>query len=567
MGFKTGISLLALALAISPAHAEQAPNAAPTHLLNINDPSIPAVTPQSTAARTTPVAPPSDPRQPLAAFQPGLPYVVPREGLPAPVTNLSQAIAFAYKNSPRLLSQRATLRATDHKVPEARSAYGPTLNVTGSMAYTTDRNDSILGTTTTASGWVESASAVLTQPVMTFGRTIAAVADAQAQVSYARAQLRIIESQAVLAVVTDYVAVLRDAAAVTIARQSLAILDKEYNDDRTRARVHEITVADLNQVESRMQAARGSLEQAMGQLGVSQANFMRDVSAPPGELEAPDVLRVPASSLEAAFSIGDRESPVVRAAQEREKISRSQIDAAKAEFMPRVDLRGTAAVGALTPYNDALRTHRLQGEVLVTVPLLDGGNRIAKLGEVRDINQADWLLIDAALRDTRAAITSAWEQLASSRAALVYYLKATLAARDAYQGAQMQHRAGDRTTLDVLDMARDLLLVETNYNTALSNEYLARANLISALGRLEAPQLVKDTDPYDPEIHHRHAVNAVAVLQGTPLMALDGLLIDTTPPADRPIRDPGAKQTMRANMPMPPESSILRIDPSIFAPQ
>ena len=200
---------------------------------------------------------------------------------------------------------------------------------------------------------------------------------------------------------------------------------------------------------------------------------------------------------------------------------------------------------------------------MVTVPLLDGGLRIAKVDETRDINQSDWLLIDSALRDTRASVTTAWEQLASSRAALVYYLNATLAARKAYENGQLQHRAGDRTTIDVLDLARDLLLVETNYNTALANEYLARTNLIAAMGRLEAPLLVDDVKRYDPTSHYRRAANALLIMQAPALMALDGIILGLHP-KDRPIRDPGSTQTQTANIAMPPEARVLQLDPSIF---
>lgn len=369
-----------------------------------------------------------------------------------------------------------------------------------------------------------------------------------------------------LGVISDYVDVLRDAASVTIARQNLAILEKQFGEDTIRARVKEITRADLQQVETRLATLRGTLVQAEGQLAVSQAAFLRDVGAPPGELAAPDVLQVPTATLEDAYVVADKESPLIRAAQEKEKISRAGIGAVRSEFLPRVDLQVTAGSFPSTASSALVRYERLQGQITVTMPLLDGGARISRLSEAQENNQSDWMLIDYSVRQARAAVATAWEQLASSRAALSYFLDATRAARMAYEGAQLQHRAGDRTTLDVLDLARDLLNVENNYNTALANEYVARANLISAMGRLEAEQMVKGTDPYLPDTHYRRAKAMVAPYQLTELIALDGLVIGTHV-KDRPLGDPALLQVQKPNVDMPKEAATVALDNSIFAPQ
>lgn len=559
---------LSLALMAGPALAQAAGGGRTS-----TDTVIPAVAAQSTAAQTQPLSAtpqagvPTDPRLPLPRFRPGQPYTADKDaGPPGAVTTLADAIALAYRGNPRLLAYRATLRATDHNVGAAKAAYGPSLNVTASRAYTEDRFEYSSGFKQNLSAWTNTVSATLTQTLLSFGRIPYSVATAEAQVSYTRAQLRLVEAEVTLAVISDYVDVLRDAASVTIARQNLAILEKQFNEDTIRSKVKEITRADLQQVETRLATLRGTLVQAEGQLAVSQADFLRDVGAPPGELEAPDVLHVPTATLEEAYSVADKESPLIRAAQEKEKISRAGIGTIKSEFLPRVDLQLTGGSFPSSASSTLVRYERLQGQVTLTVPLLDGGSRVARLSAAQENNQSDWMLIDYSVRQSRAAVATAWEQLASSRAALSFYLSATRAARMAYEGAQLQHRAGDRTTLDVLDLARDLLNVENNYNTALANEYLARANLISAMGRLEAEQLVKDTDAYLPEAHYRKSKLMVLPYQFTSLIALDGLVIPTHD-KDRPLGDPSLLQTKKAKVDMPPETTAVALDSSIFAPQ
>jgi len=478
------------------------------------------------------------------------------------VRTLAEAVALAARTSPRLEAQRAAARASDERVPIARGAYGPTVQVQGSYSLTHDWNDSQgpFSPAVDQSGWTRSAAAILTQPLLTFGRNRASEAIARAQSRYAGEQLRIVENEVLLNAVAAYVAVIRDANAVAIARQNAAILARELEDDTSRYAVREITMTDLLQVRNRHAAAEGALLQAQGQLAASQAQFLRDVGAPPGELAPPDLLEVPVGEIDAAYDLADRASPVVAAARLREGVSRGQLEAARAEWLPRVDFRGTAAVGTLTPYNDFLRSRRLQAEVVATVPLVDL-RRPAQVAEAHENNKADWLLIDQARRENRAQVASAWNQLAATRASLAWYLRAVEAARTAYEDGRIEARAGQRTTIEVLDLARDLLFVQTSYNGALASEYVARASLLAAMGRLDAASLGLGGG----EMAGRHAARVrhdgdLPFL--TPLLhQLDGL---------SPVRlhkrrvsgDRAAKVRIGAPMPLPADAPDLRADPT-----
>jgi len=511
-----------------------------------NEDGIPEVSEQSTAMPTvlvpTSVQPLPDPQGELTKFKPDYPYAPPTATAPAarvaPVKTLAEAIALAYRYSPRLLAQRASLRGVDQRYPQARASYQPSLEISGSVGYTYDRNEGLLGTETKRQGWASGTSAVATQSLYSFGRNRSAENTALAQVRFEREVLRSVETEVMLAAVSDYVDVIRDAGQVTIATSNKAILEREFNDDSARYAVREITIADLEQVRSRMEAAAAGLLEAKAQLAMSQARFLHDVGAPPGELSEPDLLQLRVGTLADALAEGEASSPLVRQAQNREKISRAQQQSAEADRMPRIDARGTASVGTVEPYSNQYRTRRLQGEFVITMPVLDGGLRAARVAEARENNQADWLLIEEAVRESRDRITQAWNGHAGARASLVHYFGAVDAARKAFEGARIQERAGDRTTVQVLDFARDLLVQQTNYNTALANEYLYRANLLAAMGRLEAPLLLPSVIPYDSTAHFRRLGGRTGVpLVPSVLSTLDGILIDGID-KDRPLADP-----------------------------
>src|SRR5690606_39021889 len=122
----------------------------------------------------------------------------------------------------------------------------------------------------------------------------------------------------------------------------------------------------------------------------------------------------------------------------------------------RVDLRGRADLAPVSPYDNDLRQTSVLGQVVVSGPLFTSGLLLARQGEAEAANDADWRLVDAARRDLVEQVTSAWSSWQWSGEALGNLASAVEAARAAYDGATEQQRAGFRTTLDVLILAREL---------------------------------------------------------------------------------------------------------------
>ncbi|RDE05310.1 TolC family protein [Sphingomonas aracearum] len=522
----------------------------------------PPVEPRSTTASPVSVPPVASNRAPAGPrdYRPdnggplsGLPYdrKAPVSPPIAPITTLTEAITLAYRTNPQLLSARATARSADFRVPQARSAFGPTLSANGAYTFTRTRAEVLPGQFAGARGWTSTASLILNQPVFTFGRNAAAEAQAIAGSQYQRDVLRVTEAQVLSNVVDVYVSTLRDAQAVTIARENLSLLERQLSDNQKRYDVRDLTQTDLDQTRTRVEFGRAQLVTAEGQLGISQASFLQYVGAPPGDLAPPDLLDIRFANIEAAYVYAEANSGLIRAANAREKISRASLELARADSRPRVDLRGTADYGSVSSYTDDLRTTQLIGQVVLSQPILDSGLRRARVDEAREANQSDWRLLDTSLRETRSAIASAWDQVAASRASLAGYQAAIDAAERAYQGAVLQQRAGDRSTLDVLDLARDLLTVRTTYNATLANEYLARAALLAAAGMLEGPMIVQGLAPYDADEHFEHVRRRGDIPLLTPaLSGLDGVANRNTQ-ADRYSRDAGAALAVDAALPLP----------------
>lgn len=473
------------------------------------------------------------------------------DAAPQPVTRLEEALALAYDGNPNLLAQRGVLRATDALYPGARSAYGPQVSLEGRHQFAWDRTQLQTGNYAAIDGFASTAALVFTQPLFSFGRRFASEQSALAQIDLGRNQLRLSEAQTMFTVIRDYAFLVRDRAVADISAENLELLDRQLSASAARFKVREVTSTDLQQVETRVAVGRAQLLNAQGSVGASQSRFLQSVGALPGTLAPPPPLDPGVATLDEAYAIAEAESALIRAASAREKASRAELAAARAEQYPNVSLQSSGAYGTVTPYSNTRRTTELRSAIVVGIPLIDGGNRRARIEGAEQANDADWRLLDAALRDTRQSVAEAWNNWRAAGQSVEHFGMAAEAARKAYDGAVIQEKAGARTTLDVLDLARDLLNVRTSYVGAMANEYVARASLLASMGRLEAPLLLPDVRRYDPEDNFRNQRwRGDVPLITTILSGIDSIPVRDLE-TDRVYRDAAASLRSGSTVPAP----------------
>ena len=129
-----------------------------------------------------------------------------------PVKGLEEAILRAYWHNPEVLAERARKRAVDFRLPQARSLYGPRVDYQFGYSYRRDRIELQPELFGTASGWTSTISAIIDQPLLTFGRLAANERRIEAEIGFERATLEYTEQQIIFAAIEAYVAVLRDRA-------------------------------------------------------------------------------------------------------------------------------------------------------------------------------------------------------------------------------------------------------------------------------------------------------------------------------------------------------------------
>ncbi len=433
---------------------------------------------------------------------------------------LADAIALAYDSNPNLLAQRATQRGLDESYVQARAGFRPQLSFSADASYLELRTpraaagapiDTTGGGVPTSVGFgiqrVNSAFAglSLSQPIWTGGRTAAAVSAAEADILSGRENLRRVESQVMLGVIQSYVDVSRDQEGVRIREQNVSVLQEQLKESKARFDVGELTRTDVAQAESRFAAARALLSSAVAQLAVSRANYAAVVGQNPSDLQpAPSLAYLMPANADEAFDVAEKFSPVLRAQVFAEQASRARVVAARAERMPSLSLRGQYGfTGPAQPLDSGLFSRELTGEAVVTMPLFMGGLTTSNIRQQVERNNTDRINIETQRRSVLQTITQAWNQLVAARANIESTDEAVRAAGIAAEGTRQEQRVGLRTTIDTLNAEQELSDDQLSATGAKHDEYLAAATVLSAMGRLEAKNLIPAVTQYDPKRNFR----------------------------------------------------------------
>lgn len=426
---------------------------------------------------------------------------------PGPVfaETLREAMSSAYRANPKLDAERARLRATDEDVPRALSGYRP--RVTGSADAGLNRLDTKPDTTSEGEARPWGYSLTVSQTVFNGFRTQNTVSEAEAQVRAGREQLRAVEAQVLLDVVTSFADVVRDLQIVKLREANVQALSRAVTATEARRSAREVTRTDVAQARYRLARAMSQQDLARGNLKASRAAFERAVGRSPGNLlpPSPPKRKLP-RSLQEALAVAEKENPVVVGALYREAADRHGVGRIRGELLP--DVRIEASYG---------NRYRLQGGIdeqeaatvtgRVSVPLYEGGETYARVRQAKHRHVARLQEIEQARQEAMAGVTQAWSRFQSSRGQLKADGMGVEAARIALDGVREEEQAGQRTVLDLLNAEQELLDAQVQVVNSKRELVVAAYALLGQMGRLSAAELALSDDVYDPEANYAEVRN------------------------------------------------------------
>lgn len=416
----------------------------------------------------------------------------------AQAESISEALALAYANNPTLNAARATLRATDERVPQALANWRPTITANASVGST--RTSTGIGPDNIRNN--ASMSLSIQQALFRGFRTVNSTKQAEALVRAQRESLNATEQDVLLSAAQAYVNVIRDTALVALQRSSVEFLREQVRASKDQFEVGEGTRTDVSQAEARHAEAQANLNSAIANLNASRAVYEQVVGIEARNLSASTpVGRLMPRSVEEAIRLGEEYQPLLRQAQHQVDAAAFNVKTIEGEQLPTVSLEGS--IGRDWKPSTSVNTLNTASVVgRVSVPLYQGGALSSRVRQAKEeLGQAE-IQLDVLRNQIRANVITAWGDYQAAEASITAAQAAVEAQQLALQGVIEEQRVGQRTTLDVLDSQRELITQRSNLVTAQRNRIVSAYQLLSAMGRLDAEFLNLQVARYEPTEHY-----------------------------------------------------------------
>jgi outer membrane protein len=432
--------------------------------------------------------------------------------MPALAETIEGALVRAYQDNPQLNAQRAQVRSTDENVPQALSGYRPKVSLTASAGVQYTDSTSVLGAnaaggtarlTSRAEQAPHSVGITATQTLYNGQQTANTVRAQESTVSGAREGLRQLEQSVLLSAATIYMDYLRDDATVEVQKSNVRVLEQTLKQTRDRFNVGEVTRTDVAQSEAQLAAGKTQELASESNLTTTRANYRRIIGNEPQNLSpASPVDRFHPPSLPAAVEVSLIENPVVTAAMYGVDINFLAVKIKEGALLPTVNLQ----VSAQQAYEQQLTVQKsftASALAQVTVPIYQGGAEYSLIRQSKETLAQQRLTLDTQRDQTRAGVVQAWGQLLANKAQVASAQAQVTAAEIALNGVREEAKAGQRTTLDVLNAQQALVNARIALVTAQHDRIVSSYTVLSAVGRLSPQVLGLATTTYDPSVHYQ----------------------------------------------------------------
>lgn len=419
----------------------------------------------------------------------------------AQAQTLTEAMAQAYSSNPQLSAQQARLRRTDELVPQAVSGWRPRLRSFGEIGKRRISGDEKEFFVQQRELTPRSVSAELVQPVFQGGETLARTRAAENTVRAERFRLLAVEQNVLVNTAIVYMDVYRDQSVLELNVKNEQRIMRQLDAARDRFAVGEVTRTDVSQAEARLARATAERITAEGELANSRAAYRTVVGDLPGALDKPPLPDELPRDLRAAQTLALNNNPNVVLAEYTERAALDDVDVARADLLPTVDLIGSAE-RELEGSRSNGRIDTYEAQVRLTVPIYTNGSSYSVLRQSKQAVTEQRRRVDQAQRQSTEDVTTAWSDLATAVAEVGQFEKEIVANGAALEGVEAEASVGARTVLDILDAEQALLDSQVSLVRAQRDLIVAGYTLKAAVGQMSAELLGLPVKLYNPLEHY-----------------------------------------------------------------
>jgi len=277
---------------------------------------------------------------------------------------------------------------------------------------------------------------------------------------------------------------------------------------RDRFNVGEVTRTDVAQSEAQLAAGKTQELTAEANLVTTRANFRRIIGSEPQNL-APGspVDRYLPPSLPQAVELSLIENPNVTSAMYGVDVNYLQVKINEGALLPTVALLGSVQ----QTYETTMTLYRSFGAsaiAQVAVPIYQGGSEYSLIRQSKESLAQQRLTLETTRDQARANTVTAWGQLVAGKAQVASAQAQVSASEIALNGVREEAKAGQRTTLDVLNAQQALVNARVALVTAQHDRVVASYAVLTSIGRFSPQVLNLPTLTYDPSVHYHQVRDA-----------------------------------------------------------
>jgi outer membrane protein len=295
---------------------------------------------------------------------------------------------------------------------------------------------------------------------------------------------------------------LRDSAIVEVQKSNVRVLEQTLKQTKDRFNVGEVTRTDVAQSEAQLAAGNTQLLTAEANLTTTRSNFRRIIGNEPVAL-APGspVDRFLPGTLSGAVELGLTQNPNVTAAMFGIDVSYLQVKVNEGALLPTLNLQASVQQA----YEQQMTIYSSFGASAIaqlSIPIYQGGAEYALIRQSKETLSQQRLVLEQQRDQTRANVVTAWGQLVAGKAQVQSAQAQVTASEIALNGVREEAKAGQRTTLDVLNAQQALVNARVALVTAQHDRVVASYSTVDKIGRLSPIVLNLPTVTYDPSVHY-----------------------------------------------------------------
>lgn len=397
----------------------------------------------------------------------------------APVrVGFDDAVRRAMTRNPTAEVALQEVRRAEALVVQARSGWLPTL--TANATYTRLDADRVLADRVIQGANSLSANLQLTVPIIA----------PKAWVLHARAKDNVDLNKLSAADTQRQVAVATGKAFLTVVGQHRVLETAERARDTAKAHEEFAKTRLSGGVGNKLDAVRAAQERATSETRVQVQSLaltraqeaLGILVGENGPLDAVSDAGLPAPpTLNAAMTEAESHRSDLAAQRERTEIARKNSRDSYVDYLPVLSAIGQPFYQ--NPSTLTLPTTGWQAQLVLTIPLYDGGNRYGLADERSALHDESKTKLDAALKQARSEVRTAFESVTRADDALKQAREASALAKEALALAELAYKAGATSNIEVVDAERRSFDAETDAAVAEDAARQARLDLLAASGR------------------------------------------------------------------------------------